>query len=70
MAFVTAAPPDQRSQAFGLAAQYAAPGIVIGGAGLLGVVAAAELGRHLSSLQPIGHCRPLSPPGRGSSQGG
>jgi MFS family permease len=73
-AFVTAAPPHQRSQAFGLAAagmslgqgaamalagvaaQYHAPGIVIGCAGLLGVVAAVGLGRQLSSSQPI---RPL-----------
>jgi MFS family permease len=66
-AFVTAAPPHQRSQAFGLAAagmslgqgaamalagvaaQYHAPGIVIGCAGILGVAAALGLSRPLLS---------------------
>jgi MFS family permease len=72
-AFVTAAPPAQRSQAFGLAAagmslgqgaamalagaaaQHNAPAVVIGAAGVLGVVAALAL------ILPLAHSRTARP---------
>jgi predicted MFS family arabinose efflux permease len=79
-AFVTAAPPAQRSQAFGLAAagmslgqgaamalagaaaQHHAPAIVIGAAGVLGVVAALGL---ILPLPFSGTARPRVWPGSG-----